>query len=219
MIPALHLITDDEILRRDGFLTRAQKALEAGGNSVALHLRGPGCPGRLLFDLARKLAVPARACGAKLLVNDRVDVALALTLEGVHLGQRSLPVPVARRLLGSGKLLGASVHSREETRLVGEGADYLIVGALFPTPSHPEAIPGGMERLQSVRDVTHLPLIGIGGITPGRVPGILSARAHGVAVRGGVWHDPDPAAAVGVFLDAVKGGAKGSVAADGGNQG
>lgn len=210
MIPALHVITDDEILGREGFLFRAREVLEAGGTGLAMHLRGPGCQGRILFDLARKLANPARASGAKLLVNDRVDVALALALEGVHLGQRSLPVPVARSLLGPGKLVGASVHGREETRKVGEGADYLLVGTLFATPSHPQAIPGGLERLQSVRNLTPLSLVGIGGITPDRVSGVLSAGASGVAVRGGVWDNPDPAAAVGVFLDALEGGAEGS---------
>lgn len=221
MIPALHVITDDEILGREGFLFRAREVLEAGGKGLALHLRGPECQGRFLFDLARKLASPARASGAKLLVNDRVDVAmaLALALEGVHLGQRSLPVPVARSLLGPGKLVGASVHGPEETRMVGEGADYLLVGTLFATPSHPQAIPGGLERLRSIRNLTPLPLVGIGGITPHRVSGVLSAGASGVAVRGGVWDDPDPAAAVGVFLDAGEGRAEGSGDADGGNQG
>lgn len=208
MIPPLHIITDDEILVREGFASQAAAVLRAGGKRVAFHIRGPRSEGRFLYDLASRLLAGARASGATLLVNDRVDVALALGLDGVHLGQRSLPGAMARDILGPEKLLGLSVHSEGEAQDAGEGLDYLMVGTLFDTPSHPGARPGGLRRIHQVSAGTGRPLVGIGGITPQRVPRVLEAGAAGVAVRGGVWDAPDPAAAVGVFLREVEEGLK-----------
>lgn len=204
MIPRLHIITDDEVLARESFLALARDVLSAGGRRVALHLRGPGSEGGFLYRLARDLLMPARDSGALLFVNDRLDVALALDLPGVHLGQRSLPCDVARGLLGQNGLLGVSVHGEREAKEVGEVADYLLVGTLFATPSHPGGVPGGVRRIREVRGVTRLPLLGIGGITPDRIAEVVAAGAHGVAVRGGIWDSPDPGLAVGVFLRGIE---------------
>lgn len=206
MIPRLHIITDDEILSRRTFPGQAREVLAAGGEGLALHLRGPRSQGGFLFRTASELMDSAGAAGARLLVNDRLDVALALRLPGVHLGQRSLPPRVARGLLGPDGLLGVSVHGREEMPPWEEDVDYLLVGTLFATPSHPEAVPGGLERMESLRSLTSLPLVGIGGISPDRVSPVLAAGGHGVAVRGGIWNAPDPVEAVGVFLDGVGSG-------------
>ena len=122
VIPKLHIVTDDEILARPDFEIRAREVLEvletceptAGGlldSSVALHLRGPRTTGRKLTRLARILCESAASSEVTLLLNDRVDVALAVGAAGVHLGTRSLPPTYARRLLGTRLLLGVSVHS------------------------------------------------------------------------------------------------------------
>jgi len=204
VIPRLHLVTDDGILAQEGFLSRAGSALEAGGGEVALHLRGPRTSGRGLYTLARALREPAEAAGSLLLVNDRLDVALTLDLPGAHLGQRSLSPRDARALLGPHRLLGLSAHSRQEARLGEDGlVDFLLVGTIFPTPSHRESIPGGVDRIAEVGAVTHRPLLAIGGVTPERVPEVMAAGAHGVAVRGGVWETMDPAASVRVYLGAM----------------
>lgn len=204
MIPRLHIVTDDEILARESFIAQARAVLGAGGPAVALHLRGPGWEGGGLFRLARDLRSPAEDSGALLLVNDRVDVALALDLSGVHLGQRSLPSHVTRGLLGSDRLLGVSVHREREAEEAGGSPDYLVAGTLFATASHPGGVPGGVGRIREIRGVTRLPLVGIGGISPARVFQVLAAGAHGVAVRGGIWNSPDPATAVGVFLERIE---------------
>ncbi|MGW8267188.1 MAG: thiamine phosphate synthase [Longimicrobiales bacterium] len=201
MIPPLHLITDDAILSRAGFLSQAREVMATGGSRTALHLRGPGLGGRRIFELAQALEGECRETGCLLLVNDRLDVALSLDLPGVHLGQRSLPPSVARELLGPGRTIGLSVHNRTE----GEGGrrgevDFLVVGTLFPTPSHPEGKPGGVDRLREVGELAPPPMVGIGGITPLRVEEVLDAGAVGVAVRGGIWEAPDPAVAAGVYL-------------------
>lgn len=204
MIPPLHLVTDDAILSEDGFLSRAREVLGVGGPEVALHVRGPGLEGRRLFDLALALREDAHKSGGLLLVNDRVDVALSLEIPGVHLGQRSLPPQVVRDLVGRERVLGVSVHDPAEAE-EGErgGADYLLVGALFPTPSHPSVSPGGVGRIQEVARVTSIPLVGIGGITVARVRETLAAGAFGVAVRGGVWDRSGPGDAVLEYLEEI----------------
>jgi thiamine-phosphate pyrophosphorylase len=202
VIPRLHLVTDDAILLRPKFLTQAKRVMDdPGSGQAALHLRGPRLTGRYLFGLAESLRKYARSSGTLLLLNDRVDIALALDLPGAHLGQRSLPASVARKLLGPDRVLGLSVHGIGEAEVGGaEDLDFLMVGTLFPTSSHEGEAPGGVGRLREVSGRASLPLIGIGGITPPRVGAVLGAGAHGIAVRSGVWEAQDPAGAVGVYL-------------------
>jgi len=209
VIPTLHIVTDDEILRREDFIFRAARVLEAGGEDVALHLRGPRTTGRILYSLARALQGIAQASGSTFLAHDRVDLDLDLALSGAHLGQRSLPPEVARDVLGPHRLLGLSVHGAEEA---GEGlngaVDFLLAGTIFPSASHPGGVPGGgpggapggVARIREIQGVTHLPLLAIGGITPKKVGEVLAAGAHGVAVRGGIWDAGDPTAATRVYL-------------------
>jgi len=201
VIPALHIVTDDEILSRDEFVSRACGVLEAGGGDVVLHLRGPRTTGKVLYSLARALKDPAESCGGMLLANDRVDLALALDLPGTHLGQRSLPPEVARRILGPHRLLGLSIHGVDEAREgLGGSVDFFLAGTIFPSPSHLEGAPGGAARIREIRGVSNVPLLAIGGITPKRVGEVLEAGAHGVAVRGGIWDAGDPIAATRVYL-------------------
>jgi thiamine-phosphate pyrophosphorylase len=201
VIPALHIVTDDEILRREDFLSHAGRILEAGGLSVALHLRGPRTSGGILYALAKEIRQRASGAGSILLINDRVDLALALDLPGVQLGQRSLPPDIARRLLGPRSLLGLSVHGMKEVGDKGdEVVDFFLVGTLFSSSSHPHTSPGGVALLQEIRLGTTKPLVAIGGITADRVSAVLGAGAHGVAVRGGIWDARDPSAAVRGYL-------------------
>jgi len=207
VIAALHNITADEILSRGGFLSRARGVLEAGGGAVVFHLRGPRTSGKVLYSLARALKDTADVCGSVLLANDRVDLALALNLSGAHLGQRSLPPDVARRILGPRRILGLSVHGVDEAEEgMGGRVDFLLAGTIFSSPSHPEGTPGGTGRIRELRAVSPLPLLAIGGITQERVGEVLAAGAHGVAVRGGVWNAGDPTDATRVYLREVEKG-------------
>lgn len=207
MIPGLHVVTDDEVLRRGNFLSAAETVLQEGGEDVALHLRGPGTGGRVLFSLGAALMDLAGSTGSRILANDRVDLALALGLPGAHLGQRSIPPESARSILGPGSLVGLSVHGPGEARSrYDEVLDYLFVGAVFATTSHPGQAPVGTEMLQEIRGVTTLPLVGIGGIRPSRVSEVLAAGAVGVAVLGGVWNAEDPGAATRHYLDELEKG-------------
>lgn len=203
-VPPLHVVTDDGVLARTGFADGARGVLERGGPEVALHLRGPRTAGRLVYELAAGLAPVARAAGALLLVNDRVDVALAAGADGAHLGHRSLLPADARALLGAGRWVGASVRTPAEARdAVAGGADYLFVGHLYATPSHPGEDGVGPGRIAELRG-PGVPVVGIGGITPQRVREVVRAGAAGVAVVRGVWDTGDPARAVSSYLDALR---------------
>jgi len=207
VIPALHIITDDEILSRDDFVSQACGILEEGGGAVAFHLRGPRSSGRVLSSLAKALKDTADAFGSILVANDRVDLALAMDLSGAHLGQRSLPPEVARRVLGPHRLLGLSVHGVDEAMEgLGGGVDFLLAGTIFPSPSHPGMTPGGTARIRELRGVSLLPLLAIGGIGLERVAEVLAAGAHGVAVRGGIWDSGDPNTATRGYLEELEKG-------------
>jgi thiamine-phosphate pyrophosphorylase len=139
-------------------------------------------------------------------VNDRVDVALAVDVDGVHLGGRSLPVSAARRLLGSERWVGVSCRDAAQIAASRrEGADYAFLGTIFPTSTHPEAAAMGLEGLAAtLGGLGGFPVMGIGGVDPASVPGVLGAGAHGVAVVRGVWDARDPAGAVGRYVHAIE---------------
>ncbi|HET8654583.1 MAG TPA: thiamine phosphate synthase [Longimicrobiaceae bacterium] len=198
-LPRLHLVTDAATVARPGFLAGAKRALGAGGVNVALHLRAPGTSARILREIGGRVAALCAETGALLVVNDRVDVALAIGAGGVQLGRGSFDVPDARRLLGPGPLIGVSVHPGEP---VDEAADFALAGTLFATASHPGRAGSGTAWLGPLV-ARGLPVIGIGGITPERVPAVLEAGAYGVAVVRAVWSARDPGAAVTEILNAL----------------
>ncbi len=201
MIPPLHVVTDDRVLDRDGFLESASRVLASGGPRLALHIRGPHTSGRRLHDLCSALRNTSRSAGALLLVNDRVDVARVVAADGVQLGARSLPAEAARELLGPESWIGVSVHDPVEAGSAeSEGVDFFLLGTIFPTPSHPGRTGGGVARIRAFRERTDRRMIAIGGIAPGRVREVVAAGADGVAVMRAVWSAPDPAGAVQDFL-------------------
>jgi thiamine-phosphate pyrophosphorylase len=204
MIPRLHLVTDDRILARADFLSGAESLIFAGGEALAFHMRGPNSHGAELYRLARELRRLTAQAGTTFLVNDRVDLALALESDGVHLGRRSLPPSVARSLLDEGAVIGASVHGVcEAEEAVGDGADFLFVGTIFPTSSHPGIDGAGPGLIQEVRSTLPGPLVAIGGITLDAVGELLEAGAHGVAVMSGIWDAEDPEASLKGYLRAL----------------
>ncbi|HEU0051612.1 MAG TPA: thiamine phosphate synthase, partial [Longimicrobium sp.] len=127
---------------------------------------------------------------------------MAAGAHGVQLGARSLSVEDARRVVGEGMLVGASVHTEDEARAaLGGGADFLVAGAVFATASHPGREPAGVGLIERIAALG-APAVAIGGITPERVATVRRAGAAGVAVIRGVWDAPGPAEAVQRYLDA-----------------
>lgn len=211
MIPTLHLVTDDDVLEDPDFPAKLRAVAQVGDRSMAVHLRGPGRSASRLRELADTLRGELGPSGVRFLVNDRIDVAMVADADGAHLGGRSLPPDVARRLLGRSALIGRSVHGAAEARRTAggyEGAgdlDFLIAGTIYDTPSHPGRPGAGPARVREVREAApSLPVVAIGGITPERVPELLGAGAHGVAVLRAVWAARDPGGAASVFRRALE---------------
>lgn len=204
-LPALHIVTDAAVLARPGFVASARSLIESGGRRIALHLRGPSTGGRSLYRLATELAPVARESGAWLVVNDRVDVAMAAGTDLVHLGARSLSITDSRALLGPAARVGASSHSPWEADVAARmGADWIFAGTVYETPTHPRHPGVGREGLAAiVAAASEVPVFAIGGVTPGRIPEILEAGATGAAVIRGVWDAMRPVEALGEYLDAL----------------
>lgn len=171
-------------------MAAAVAAVQGGVDMV--QLRKKDLPGRALLEVGQRLkqAIDGRAL---LIINERVDVAQACDADGVQLGEDGLPVPVVRRLLGEGKLIGRSVHSVEAAmQAESEGADFLVVGTIFTTGSHPGAQPAGVELLAQVARQAKVPFLGIGGITAENVPEVMRAGASGAALISAILSAPDP---------------------------
>lgn len=198
-LPPLHAVTDDAVVGRPNFLDQARRVLEAGGPDLVLHLRAPRASGRSLYALARALRGTVLDEHAWLVVNDRVDVALALA-DGAQVGARGLAAADARRLLGPDRLLGVSVHAVDEARdALAARADFVLAGTIWPTPSHPDRPGAGVGLIREVAAIG-IPVVAIGGMTPERGAEARDTGAAGVAAIRGIWDAPDPAGAVFDYL-------------------
>ncbi len=208
-VPRLHVVTDADVLRSPGFAERAGAVLAAGGADVALHVRGHGLGGRALYEAAARAKARARNLGqgALILVNDRIDVALAAGAGGIQVGVRSLSLAVARRLVGGDAQVGYSAHSAgEAAEAVAAGADFVLVGSVYSTATHPGASPAGLDLLRAARKACggDAQVLAIGGVTPERVAEVVDAGASGVAVLSGVWTAADAGEAVAAYRAALK---------------
>ena len=201
-LPCLCLVADCSVVGPRSLPGRVAAAVDGGVTLV--QLRAKEMPGGQLLALARELkdVVGNRA---SLLVNERVDVAAAARADGVQLGEEALPVSAASALLAPGSLIGRSVHSVAGAgRAVSDGADFLVVGTMYATASHPGAPPAGPTLLRDVAGGCSIPLIGIGGITPSNVADVMAAGASGVAVIRSVLAVADPRAAANDLAAAMR---------------
>ena len=198
----LCLVTDRSMVT--GALEEAvDECLAAGLRAVQLREKDLG-PQELL-SLARKIRESTSRHGARLFVNDRADVALAVGANGAHRTGSSLPVSTLRSISPPGFLIGASVHSVADARAAEpEGADFLFFGPIYDTPSKRRyGPPQGLAALERVASAVRLPVFAIGGVTPARVAELQRAGASGVAAIGAVLGAERPGDAVKSFLDAL----------------
>ena len=199
---SLCLVTDRSLVA--GALEEAVEAC-LGAGLKAVQLREKDLAVRDLLSLAQRLRESTRHAGAHLFINDREDVALAVGADGVQRAGTSLPVRAPRAISPPGFMIGASVHSVAEARIAEpEGADFLIFGPVYDTPSKRRyGPPQGLSELERVASVVRLPVFAVGGITPARVGQVQRAGAAGVAVIGAILSVERPADAVKAFLDAL----------------
>jgi thiamine-phosphate pyrophosphorylase len=202
LLGRVHVITDSGPGRDPVAQVRA--LLPAASPAVTIQFRpADEWPDRQVYQQALEVIALARPRGVAVLINDRIDIALAVDADGGHVGALDLPVAVARRLLGPQRILGATARDATAARAaIADGADYVGAGPCYASTSKlglPEPI-----GLQGIAGITpHAKVIAIGGITIGRVPDVMAAGAHGVAVIGAVSTAPDPAAALAALLEAV----------------
>lgn len=162
-------------------------------------------PSRRCLPLLEDLRRRAKEAGVLFVVNDRLDLTLAVDADGLHLGQDDLPASVARRLLPSSMFLGVSTHSLEQARQAEhDGADYVAVGSIFPTATKPEFQVVGRDLLRAVRPHVKAPLVAIGGISADKAAEVIEAGADGVAVISAVCGAPDPAEATRRLLERIR---------------
>jgi thiamine-phosphate diphosphorylase len=192
-LPRVHAFTDADLLALPEFGIRAA-AIAAGGAAVALHARARGASAALLSAGASRMMALARPAEAAVFVNGRPDIAAALGAHGVQLGSGDLAPADARRLLARG-WIGRSVHTPEEAAMaVSEGADFLVVGNIYETLSHPGRPAAGLTLVTQAAGLGR-PVIAIGGITPDRAAEVKAAGGYGVAAIRALWMAADPAAA------------------------
>jgi thiamine-phosphate diphosphorylase len=189
----VHAFTDADLLSAPDLGIRAA-AIAAGGPAVALHARARGSSGAFLAAGALRLVTLARPPEAAVFVSGRPDIAAAVGAQGVQLATGDLAPVDARRVMVRG-WVGCSVHSSQEAAAaVDQGADFLVVGNVYATASHPGRPAAGLNLVRASADLG-LPVIAIGGITAERAGEVKAAGAYGVAAIGALWQAPDPAAA------------------------
>jgi thiamine-phosphate pyrophosphorylase len=199
----LLVVTDRHQTKGRPLVPLLQRVLAAG--TPAIQLRERDLSVRELLTLAREVQAVTAPHRSQLLINDRIDVALTLEGAGVHLRSNSLPVSVARQLLGAQRLLGISVHSIEEAvQAELQGADYIILGPLYATPSKQMfGPPLGIHVLEKACGLVRIPILGIGGVTAMRAREMRRAGAFGAAVITAILSAKDVESATGELLDAV----------------
>ncbi len=201
---SVYVITDRRVVGERDLLAAVQAAIQGGATVV--QLRDKGATTRELLALGQALHRLTRAAGIPLIVNDRVDVALALDAEGVHVGDDDMPPELARQLLGPHRLLGVSADSVAVARQAERaGADYLGVGDVFGTTTKSDAgTPIGLAGLAAIARSVGIPVVGIGGVTLDNAVAVIQAGAAGVAVISAVLGAPDPAAAARTLRSRVR---------------
>lgn len=190
----LYVVTDAGLSR--GRSHRAVIEAAIIGGATIVQYREKHASTRQMIEEALELRDLTRRAGVPLTVNDRVDVALAVDADGVHVGQDDMPVALARRLIGN-KLLGVSVHSLSEAlQAVRDGADYLGVGPIFATTTKPDAGPPiGLDGLRAIRQHVSIPIVAIGGINQDNAADVVRAGVDGIAVVSAVVAADDVTAA------------------------
>jgi thiamine-phosphate diphosphorylase len=211
-LPKLYAITDFQLsnLAHDEIV---RLMLAAGARFI--QLRDKEASAREVLDAARACLKLTREAGARLIVNDRVDIALTAEADGVHLGQDDMAVEEARDILGDKKIIGVSTHSMEQVRdALDTSANYIAVGPVYPTRTKEHADPVvGLDLVREARKIADRPLVAIGGITVDRAPEVIAAGADSVAVISALypWPEkldlasrPDVEGRVRAFLDVLK---------------
>jgi len=202
-IGRLHILTDIALQNRFSHLELAAMAISGGADTIQFRQKNGST--REMIEIARNMKELCDRAGVTFIVNDRIDIAIAVEADGVHLGQDDFPIRLARRLLGNDKIIGGSAGSLEEAlKCVSEDVDYIGFGPLYPTTSKEDAGPvTGIGMLKRLLKDIHLPVIAIGGVDSGNVSEIMRLGAYGIAVISAVCCQDDPEQATRILIEAL----------------
>lgn len=197
----LHVVSD----ARGGRDALDVVAAAVAAGAPVVQVRAKACTDRALYDFARRVVELCSAAGVTCIVNDRVDVALAVGAAGTHLGAEDLPISAVRRVAGPGHLIGGTARDPERAAaLVAAGVDYVGVGPGYCTATKAGLpAPLGPTVIGAVASAVNVPVIAIGGVTARHVPELLAAGVHGVAVVTAISDAPDPTRATRTLLQAL----------------
>jgi len=202
---SLYLVTDRGLARGRPTLDIVKAAVEGGVTCV--QLREKECSTRDFIEQALTIKDFLKARGVPLIINDRLDVALAIEADGVHLGQTDMPLAIAKRIIGDSMIIGISAESLEDAVEAEKGgADYLGVSPIYATPTKTDTAPAlGLAGLRTIREAVRLPLVGIGGLNRDNSAAVIENGGDGVAVVSAIVAADDPAAAAGHIKQAIEG--------------
>jgi len=203
---SLYLVTDRGLARGRAMLDVVRAAVKGGVTCV--QLREKTCDTRQFIEEALAVKELLRSRGVPLIINDRVDVALAVGADGVHLGQKDMPLAAARAIVTDTMLIGISAESAADAVAAEKGgADYLGVSPIFATPTKTDAAaPLGLAGLQVIRRAVRLPLVGIGGLSRQNAAAVVRGGADGIAVVSAIVAAKDPEMAARELAQAVRSG-------------
>jgi thiamine-phosphate pyrophosphorylase len=201
---SLYLVTDRTLARGRAMLEIVRAAVQGGVTCV--QLREKTCSTREFIEEALAVKEFLRSRGVPLIINDRVDVALAVGADGVHLGQKDMPLAVARAIVTDTMRIGISAESLADAVAAQQGgADYLGVSPIFATPTKPDAAaPLGLAGLQAIRRAVHIPLVGIGGLNRQTAAEVLRHGADGIAVVSAIVAAEDPEQAARELVQVIR---------------
>lgn len=203
-LPRLYLITDRSIIPAGrNFLEVLEQLMAAGIRMI--QLREKDLSANELYQVAKELRTLTRRYDCLLLINDRVDIALAVDADGVHLRHSSMPPAIARKLLGDTKLIGVSAHSEAEIlNAANQGANFTTFGPIFFTPSKASfGFPKGLQELRTACRTSPVPVYALGGITVTNTPATLVTGVYGIATISSLMAADSPAATCCKFMEAI----------------
>ena len=207
-IGRLHVIVNSDTGGRPSRspIELTERALEGGADTI--QYRNKGGSMRTMIEEGRAILHLCRTAGVPCIVNDRVDLCLAIDADGVHLGRDDMPLPIARQILGHAKVIGATVRDLAQLKIAEEeSADYVGLGPIFPTSTKELPVePFGLSRVREVSRGAEIPVIGIAGITLENCRSVIEAGAYGLAVIGAVATADDPSGTVRMFHHAIMDG-------------
>lgn len=200
---SLYFITDSTGLSEEEFLRRTEEALQGG--VTLLQLREKNRTTREYLSLAEKVHELTRRYGVPLLIDDRLDVAMAMDAEGVHLGQSDLPIHIARRFLGPDKIVGATAKTvPQATEAYEQGADYLGVGAIYPTTTKVKTVLTSTDTLRDICKAVPIPVNAIGGLNKTNIDVLCGIPIAGICVVSAIMKADDPRQAAVDLRDKAK---------------